>query len=381
MPPTIYFGVELEFCLGYPANGQTGLLATSPLASSSFASPPFSANFTSTDSEEVRKQVRDRAARAHIGRTFLTEGLPYKPSGTDNDKPNEDPDHWSVKDDDSILEGGPRPDYSCRLRLSDKLVTSSTTITLPMSCGLHVHFSFGKAFDKNVPEANWTFERLKKLMMFFWVFEDHFDTLHSTQRRKDRHRCYMVMRRHTPISSSTLSKGLNKIKNTTSVIELARLVSREEAEREMAVSIYHIAQRLSPGHLIGLTVNGQPKAYTPTVEFRRHKGTLSFAGVSNWIKTLAGVILWLEDKNVNDLPELLMELSRRVYELSKEETEGQDGGDETRDGLGSEDGSQKEVRERKFPIIELLKSIGLDAGITGYYYRELLVGRGSELRE
>lgn len=147
------------------------------------------------------------------------------------------------------------------------------------TCGLHVHFSFGKNYNTNDEITIWTSKRLKKLMMFFWTFEPQFDTIHPDYRVNDVTKHIISIRRYSRLGLRQIEKqippgsrsrqGLEAIRSTKNLPQILDLVFVENHARHMAVSLWNISRVLYPGIFGDL-----PKPFKPTVEFREHARTV-----------------------------------------------------------------------------------------------------------
>lgn len=163
-------------------------------------------------------------------------------------------------------------------------------------------------------------------------------------------------------------QGLKLIMTTQSLPELYELISEDGGSREMRVSIYHIVSMLhldidgerAIGDYYGDMV--RPKADKPTVEFRQHIRTLNFKEVEAWINTLGGIILWLEDRNVDLDLDILLKLIPEDAELPKEKVAGIIGKRGEKNPKEQGDDFTKEG----FTIIDLLRAMGLEAEANFY---------------
>ncbi|KAF8849243.1 hypothetical protein BDZ45DRAFT_773323 [Acephala macrosclerotiorum] len=203
------------------------------------------------------------------------------------------------------------------------ILSSQYLTKVNASCGLHVHVSFAVSPD----HERWMFENLKKLMMFFWIFEPQFDTMHpSSQPRTEfivrsmriDSKLSLDLQKEKSLTGSLVREGLDRIYATTTLPELTTLVSTKRRERSMAVSMYYITQFLRPETL--LSAKGVKGKIKPTVEFRQYEGTLD------------GERVWLEERDVD--PRSLMDLERECREKERRVRGQSNAADEVGEGHG-----------------------------------------------
>lgn len=423
MSSTIHISVELKFCLGYlmpgtpNPNPNTTKFVNFPISKYSI-SKIFRGTFLRNDNgsritpsqlltehsdlsapTSLRNSLGIPAARSHIGNTLQKADLPY------NNHQNQlgDLDHWVIGTDASINTNfNLSPQYFrypmkitspalpfnqeslASVRKVCNILTNEYLTDVNVTCVLHVHFSFGRDFRVDDETTRWDFKRLKKLMMFFWTFEPQFDTIRPDYRINDVTEQTISMRRYSLLGlrlassprESRLSKGLEEIVSTRDLPQLVDLVSGEDQAREMVVSIYHVTRALNPYVLsCARSEECKKKPDKPTVEFRQHEGTVEGERVECWIRTLGGVILWLDDKDVDVDPDILMNLMHDnvgEWKTARGRIEREDKGPEARDTYGIGDGGES------FTIVDLLKRLRLEE--EAELYRRRLASQACDLK-
>jgi hypothetical protein len=216
MSPPLYFGVELEFCLAYilpgmknydhgsdksieftiPNRSVSTMLRDTTLREQNKSRVKLSqlldTGYNSWAAEKLRHKFVLAAAREHIGQAFLDAVLPYQRGGNRLGSL----DYWAIGKDKSINTDHCDPKQfwfpmeitSPAYLLNDKslkevdtvcqILTEKYRTDINPSCALHVHFSFGRKASEDDESTRWSFNRLKKLMMFFWACSPYFTALH-----------------------------------------------------------------------------------------------------------------------------------------------------------------------------------------------------------
>ncbi|KAF8849472.1 hypothetical protein BDZ45DRAFT_752739 [Acephala macrosclerotiorum] len=218
MAPTLYFGIEFEFCLAYNEPGQPDpdpyptkftafpisetAIQESLQNDTNFDGTPFTREQLFRDPSRIglRTDIFLPSARQHIGQTLIDAGLPYDHT---NDS-EENIQNWHITTDGSIdTTPDPRnliereyiwapieitsPAYECT---PENLTTISKVCFLLQAnyltktnttCGLHVHFSLGTTPSSPI----WSFTQLQRLLQFFWAFHTQFDTIQPAHRQKN----------------------------------------------------------------------------------------------------------------------------------------------------------------------------------------------------
>lgn len=403
MAPTLYFGVELEFCLGYILPGMPSPdhvpphidfqvperavahhladlehRAGSPITLDQLVHPtPGDSVFSRQTISEDRERLVLPYVRNHIVQTIHTEELPCSNTSLG------DLDIWAIGRDPSINTTSSdskmllfpmeitSPAYEFTpesLRAVEKfckVLRANYHTEVNSSCGLHVHISFGKDFNHET--KRWTFERLQKLMMFVWAFEPQLQTIHPDHRQEGGNQGDFADAQAIPIrTGSSLSLqlrsrqetagsprrfGLDEIYRAHDLHKLEYLVSSEGRQKVMAVSIYHITFCYDyPNERMN------SRRTKPTVEFRQHAGTLDGEQVVKWVETLVGIIQWLEQKDDLD-PEAFMKLAKECREKSEKVIR-----QARRSVIGEGEERRRPMTgegEDAFTIVDLLECIGL----------------------
>lgn len=213
----LYFGVELEFCLGYILPGMTNPdhgsnkyvefkipdrsledvleQITARGGNKSGITPSQLRNLDNKHyrTKRIRGTFAQAAAREHIGQKFLEVGLPYQRTAN----PLGNIACWAIGEDTSIDSWDADPRYfwspmeitSPALPFNVELLKAVSKVCDILaeqylthtnhSCSLHIHFSFGREASLDDESTRWSFESLQKLMMFFWACSPHFTALHS----------------------------------------------------------------------------------------------------------------------------------------------------------------------------------------------------------
>ncbi|CZR58542.1 uncharacterized protein PAC_08434 [Phialocephala subalpina] len=277
MAPIIYFGVELEFCLGYSIESTN----TDPSSKSFPDFLPFNGKV---------EERGDRKRTYCIGRKFRATGLPF----ASETKELGDLDTWAIGCDTSIgMHGGKQSSPLFPMEITSpacpfesepfedvrkvcNILSTEYAVTVNEDCALHIHFSFGR--DLNDKRKRWNLERLKRLMMLFWMFEPLFDTLHPPHIQKDPQDFVISIRRH-----SLPAKGFPNEKGGIPDLDFCQI-------RRGLEQINRRLEWAEADYFTGADGEEIDKKSKPTVEFRQHEGTVDSESVINWIKTPGGIM-------------------------------------------------------------------------------------------
>lgn len=387
MAPTLYFGIELEFCLGYfeagtpdpdPASRKARCFPGDDSVIDSIIWAEFDTHGSSPTMRELCTEYKKKeeapefgvpfiAIREHMSRTFIAAGLPCS-LVVDDGPISIEKYNWTITEDSSVevddflLEGGyewlsmeiTSPAYKLNEgnlaaveRACHILTTQYLTLT-NQSTGLHVHFSSG--IEKDSPR--WQFDTLQKILQFFWAFHTQFDTIHPAHRqingwaRSMRVDAAMVNEFYDEGNFGfSVADGIEKLRKATDMAELFYLVSMPKNERYMAYNVDNIANLIAdPKSLDSM----QMKKRKPTIEFRQHEGTLDGKRATAWIRTLGGVICYVMDASEEDWYELIQYTSHEKWQKTGGE---EDVANQTKFG--------PVAAESSFTIIHILETMGL----------------------
>jgi hypothetical protein len=312
------------------------------------------------------------ATHQSIRKTMAAAGLPIGPKSDDNceEEDSGDISIWNLTDDGSIVPPSGdgygwvgveivSPAYEFtpeNLQAVEKLceVTTSNYLTQTSadSTGLHVHVSFG--VDKK-----WSYDSIKRALMFFWSFHTQFDSLHP-RNRQDRYwaksmRTSSKMQTDHRATKKALTplEGLLQIESYTNMEDLLTAVSGNSVgpDRLMAYNTLPIYSTRNSD-----MSNMHARA---TFEFRQHEGTLEGERVTQWIKVLCKVIIFLENVQQVSLMELLNVLKEEEWVKTGIEKADR----RTERKLGPV------LAEGRFTIIDLLEHMGLQKSADFYRTR------------
>ncbi|CZR65138.1 uncharacterized protein PAC_15038 [Phialocephala subalpina] len=366
MAPRLHFGIEFEFCLAYQEPGQPDPSPTStqftvfPISEVEILDSlkndtnrdgtPFTSEqlFRDPSRRGLRTDIFLSSARQHIRQAFIEAGLPYEHT---NDH-EEDIRYWHITTDPSInttpdpkkpIEAeyvwapmeitSPAYEYNAQNlaaveQVCEILQTQYFTKT-NLSCGLHVHFSLGITPDAPI-----------------WSFS-------------------------SGPSGGYLPdpyQGVIELGRQNELAELLRTVAKKGKERYMAYNVDNIVNQLFTSAEFPEGIDENKK--NPTIEFRQHYGTLDGRTATMWVKTLGGVIEWLDDADPGTYNNLLQSVLLEKWEKS---------GNDDLDYENEQEHGQL-LAESTFRIQELLTSMGLQeqADIyTGKTYELVAQPKGS----
>lgn len=212
------------------------------------------------------------------------------------------------------------------------ILTSTYCIHTNGSTGLHVHVGNG--------EQGFPFATVRNLVAFLWAFEPQLSSLHP-QRRFDGPYC-QSMRENSHLKASD---------SPTGALAAVKTLLRCESIAQLCDLLYTLAlgnNAYSFDDLFTFMEFGDRVNVKPTIEFRQHEGTLDAEAVTNWIKTVVGIVNFVDNAPQGDIAALL---SIAEYEHWQKLGDGYDGRREQRLG--------PVVAEKGFTVIDLLKTIGL----------------------
>ncbi|KUJ11680.1 uncharacterized protein LY89DRAFT_758473 [Mollisia scopiformis] len=330
--------------------------------------------------DSVRSGLLLLAAKHQIGANLVKSSLAWDPQ---QEGDLGDPEYWSIGEDTSIDTSKCDPDYfwyrmeitSPALKFSKgqsmtdvrrvcDILSQDYLTVVNTSCNLHVHFSYGRILSRmDEGDQNPAFDSMDT----HWL----------------------------------ASAGIKIIRSALDLPALTKLISQTDifegfSSRDMSVSIHHITHVLYPGwnsSTAGDIYNDRLKRKRHTVEFRLYEGTLDKDKVEHWIKTLGGIINWLENYTVEELERKLMQMLPRMKETTdlapqergSEEGQEENGEDRNRKAMGGEGlagkGKEKQSDEGELgggtdeengcrTVIDILEQLGLQCQAD--FYRDKL---------
>lgn len=215
--------------------------------------------------------------------------------------------------------------------------------------GLHVHCGDSdRSFDLST---------LSNLVSFFWGFEPQLNSLHPAARQDQP--WGISMRESSKYAMQYEAKYGRRPRPLTGVIHFLNGESIGEvvkqASRNTTGNVYKFCQYNFTG--IFNRAKGIKKSKA-TIEFRQHEGSMSAIAVVQWIKTVVGIVDYIQQVDNGSLTELLRIVEHETWEKL---------------GDGEDDEREREhgpiLAESHFTIVHLLRHMLLWGPATYYSTR------------
>ncbi|PMD35581.1 hypothetical protein L207DRAFT_637921 [Hyaloscypha variabilis F] len=394
MAPPYHFGVEIEFCVAFvfpkdaelPDKTETRKLrfnldtadseSSSEDSSEKGPTEHFSTSSTGSNVKKERAMYKKMnvsaqftpAMQKDIADTLVQAGFPAFSSFEGPEGfvsfAERDFQRWSVDTDGSIEPPllspyvwapieliSPAMEFNLEnletVRKVYNLITSTYVTHNGPTTGLHVHVSagIGTAFR---------LETLQSLFAFLYAFEPQISTLHPARRQRNVTFCDSIRRRTDFVSEwwedhgvlPTVFQGVTELLKKEPTLNLLAAVRVEQNDK---------ATRYNPSNLAWFLEQPPGNRNPPTIEFRQHEGTLDAGRVVNWIRTVVGIVNFVDTAELDSLSYLLRKAGDEKWQK-----EGGDGDAEQLQKFGPI------PAEGNFTIIDLFRFMQLDDLATFY---------------
>ncbi|PBP20926.1 hypothetical protein BUE80_DR008253 [Diplocarpon rosae] len=223
-----------------------------------------------------------------------------------------------------------------------KFVTNRTT-------GLHVHVGHAQKGFNPI--------HVSQILAFFYCFEPQIDTVHPIHRynhefgKSMRDRC-----NYTKYFQETYGE----VPSTLTVLTKLLTLKRSKPERLLG-KLTSLTRVGADGKMGNYNFNGVStlprRAARPTIEFRQHEGTCDGERIIQWVKTVVGMLEFVESEDYASFADLLTTVTQN--ETWTKQGDGKD--------VEREEQMGPTLADRGWTVIDLLEHIGLQEQAD--YYR------------